>query len=64
MLYQVGDSRHTQNIQINKVIVENEECVFLAIPIIYEVIPPINLVPTWYHTVITILSTMLHSKYS
>ena len=27
MLYHVGDSRHTQNIQINKVIGENEECV-------------------------------------
>ena len=25
MLYQVGDSRHTQNIQINKVICENEK---------------------------------------
>ena len=28
MLYQVGDSRHTQNIQINKVIGENEKSVF------------------------------------
>ena len=24
----MGDSRHTQNIQINKVIGENEKCVF------------------------------------
>ena len=24
----MGDSQHTQNIQINKVIVENEKCVF------------------------------------
>ena len=31
MLYHVGDSRHTQNIQINKVIGENEECVFYFI---------------------------------
>ena len=28
MLYHAGDSRHTQNIQINKVIGENEKCVF------------------------------------
>ena len=28
MLYHVGDSRHAQNIQINKVIGENEKCVF------------------------------------
>ena len=28
MLYHVGDSQHTQNIQMNKVIVENEKCVF------------------------------------
>ena len=28
MLYHPGDSRQTQNIQINKVISENEECVF------------------------------------
>ena len=28
MLYYEGDSRHTQNIQINKVIGENENCVF------------------------------------
>ena len=27
MLYHVGDSRHTQNLQINKVIAENEKCV-------------------------------------
>ena len=28
MFYHVGDSQHTQNIQINKVIGENEKCVF------------------------------------
>ena len=28
MLFYVGDSQHTQNIQINKVIGENEKCVF------------------------------------
>ena len=28
MLDDVGGSRHTQNIQINKVIDENEKCVF------------------------------------
>ena len=28
MLYHAGDSRHTQNIKINKVIGENEKCVF------------------------------------
>ena len=28
MLYHVGDSWHAQNIQINKVIGENEKCVF------------------------------------
>ena len=28
MLYPMGDSRHTQNIQINKVIGESEKCVF------------------------------------
>ena len=28
MFHQAGDSRHTQNIQINNVIVENEKCVF------------------------------------
>ena len=28
MLYHAGDSRHTQNIQINKVIDENEKCGF------------------------------------
>ena len=28
MLYHVGDSLHTQNIQINKVIGENEKCIF------------------------------------
>ena len=28
MVYHVGDSRHTQNIQINKVIGGNEKCVF------------------------------------
>ena len=28
MLYHVGDSRHTQNIQINKITDENEKCVF------------------------------------
>ena len=28
MLNLSGDSRHTQNIQINKVISENEKCVF------------------------------------
>ena len=28
MLYCVGDSQHTQNIQINKVTGENEKCVF------------------------------------
>ena len=28
MLYHVGDSQHTQNIQINKMIDENEWCVF------------------------------------
>ena len=28
MLYRTGDSRHTQNIQINKVIGENEKCAF------------------------------------
>ena len=28
MLYHTGDSWRTQNIQINKVIAENEECVF------------------------------------
>ena len=28
MLYHVGDSQHTPNIQNNKVIGENEECVF------------------------------------
>ena len=28
MLYHVGDSQHTQNIQINKVIGEKEKCVF------------------------------------
>ena len=27
-LFHAGDSRHTQNIQINNVIVENEKCVF------------------------------------
>ena len=27
-LYYAGESRHTQNIQINKVIGENEKCVF------------------------------------
>ena len=27
MLYHMGDSQHTQNIQINKVIGENEKCV-------------------------------------
>ena len=29
--YHVGESRHTQNIQINKVIGENEKCVFYFI---------------------------------
>ena len=28
MFYHTGDSQHTQNIQINKVIGENEKCVF------------------------------------
>ena len=28
MFYYAGDSQHTQNIQINKVIDENEKCVF------------------------------------
>ena len=28
MLYHVGDSCHTKNIQISKVIGENEKCVF------------------------------------
>ena len=28
MLYCVGDSQHTQNVQINKVTGENEKCVF------------------------------------
>ena len=28
MLYHMGDSQHTQNIQINKVIGKNEKCVF------------------------------------
>ena len=28
MLYHMGDSWHTQNIQINKVIDENEKCIF------------------------------------
>ena len=28
MLYHVGESWHTQNIQLNKVIGENEKCVF------------------------------------
>ena len=28
MLYHVGDSQHTQNIQVNKVISEHEKCVF------------------------------------
>ena len=28
MFYNVGDSRHIQNIQINKVIGKNEKCVF------------------------------------
>ena len=28
-LYHSGDSRHTQNIQINKFIGENEKCAFL-----------------------------------
>ena len=27
MLYHMGDNQHTQNIQMNKVIGENEECV-------------------------------------
>ena len=31
MLYDAGDSRHIQNIQINKVIGENEECVFYSV---------------------------------
>ena len=29
MLYHAGDSPHTQNTQINKVIGENEKCVFI-----------------------------------
>ena len=29
MLFQAADSHHTQNIQINKVIGENENCVFI-----------------------------------
>ena len=28
MFYHMGESRHTQNIQINKVFGENEKCVF------------------------------------
>ena len=28
MLYHTGDSQHIQNTQINKVICENEKCVF------------------------------------
>ena len=28
MLYQAGDSQHAQNIQINKFIGENENCIF------------------------------------
>ena len=28
MLYYVGESRHTQNIQVNEVIGESEKCVF------------------------------------
>ena len=28
MLYQAGDSQHTQNIQIDEVIDKNEKCVF------------------------------------
>ena len=31
MFYYMGDSWHTQNIQINKVIGENEQCVFCFI---------------------------------
>ena len=30
ILYHMGDSQHTQNIQINKVIGENEKCVFYS----------------------------------
>ena len=28
MLYHIGDSQHTQNVQINKIIGENEKCIF------------------------------------
>ena len=31
MLYYMGDSRHIQNIQVNKVIYKNENCVFYFI---------------------------------
>ena len=59
-LYHSGDSRHTQNIQINKFIGENEKCVFLfdgkklnglfgQSNIIYEVIPLTSFAPTRHH---------------
>ena len=38
MLYHAGDSRHTQNIQINKVIGENEKCVFYFMEKLYELL--------------------------
>ena len=47
-LYHVGDSRHTQNIQINNVIGENEKCLlfyginymdFLSNPICIHIFP-------------------------
>ena len=62
MLYHMGDSRHTQNIQINKVIGENEKCVFYFMEKIMQSFWPTQHVPEGITEAIRLchLYTVLH----
>ena len=47
-LYHAADSRHTQNVQINKVIVKNKKCVFYFMEKTERTFWPTLVFPTWF----------------
>ena len=51
MLYLTGDSKPTQNIQINKIIGENEKCVFYFMEKTIQIFWPTQYIQSLWETV-------------